>query len=193
MSKHKVINLFAGPGVGKSTTAAALFAELKYIGVNCEYIPEYAKDAAWEKRSEKFFKAQQLIYGKQSWRIERVASEVDIIITDSPLPLSLAYIDKNYAMPALRDTILQDFDRYDNINVLLGRNKPYNSSGRNQNLEQAKKLDNDIASLLIDSGLSFEYMEFGRDNVTHIIELMLDARWDNDIPTLKELYVQAPT
>jgi replication-associated recombination protein RarA len=28
--KTKVINLFGGPGTGKSTTAAALFAELKF-------------------------------------------------------------------------------------------------------------------------------------------------------------------
>jgi adenylate kinase family enzyme len=30
----KVINLFAGPGAGKSTTAAALFSKMKWKGYN---------------------------------------------------------------------------------------------------------------------------------------------------------------
>ena len=44
-----VINLFAGPGVGKSTTAARVFAELKLKGVNCEMALEFAKDKVWEE------------------------------------------------------------------------------------------------------------------------------------------------
>ena len=31
-----VINLFGGPGSGKSTMRARIFSELKYLGVNCE-------------------------------------------------------------------------------------------------------------------------------------------------------------
>ena len=48
MKRTKIVNLYGGPGTGKSTTAAALFAEMKIRGVNCEYIQEYAKDKAWE-------------------------------------------------------------------------------------------------------------------------------------------------
>lgn len=40
----KVINLFAGPGSGKSTTCAGVFSKLKLAGVNCEMALEYAKD-----------------------------------------------------------------------------------------------------------------------------------------------------
>lgn len=53
----KVINLYGGPGTGKSSTAGMLFAHLKLRGVNCEYVQEYAKDAAWEGRPKKFFEA----------------------------------------------------------------------------------------------------------------------------------------
>lgn len=42
--KQKVINLYGGPGTGKSTTAAMLFAKMKLAGFNCEYVPEFAKD-----------------------------------------------------------------------------------------------------------------------------------------------------
>ena len=43
-----VVNLFAGPGSGKSTTCAGVFSKLKLIGINCEMALEYAKDKVWE-------------------------------------------------------------------------------------------------------------------------------------------------
>ena len=33
-----VVNLYAGPGAGKSTLSAYTFAKLKMAGVNCELI-----------------------------------------------------------------------------------------------------------------------------------------------------------
>ena len=39
-----VINLFGGPGCGKSTGAAYVFSKLKMLGVNAELTSEYAKD-----------------------------------------------------------------------------------------------------------------------------------------------------
>ena len=44
-----VINLFGGPGCGKSTIAALLFGKLKQNGINCEMALEYAKDKVWEE------------------------------------------------------------------------------------------------------------------------------------------------
>ena len=52
MEKSKlpiVCNFFSGPGAGKSTLAAAVFAKLKMLGVNCELVTEFAKDKTWEK------------------------------------------------------------------------------------------------------------------------------------------------
>jgi ATP:corrinoid adenosyltransferase len=48
--KTTVISLFAGPGAGKSTSAAYLYAHLKNRGVNSELVREYVKDRAWEER-----------------------------------------------------------------------------------------------------------------------------------------------
>ena len=39
-----VVNLFAGPGSGKSTTCAGLFSKLKLAGIYCEMVLEYAKE-----------------------------------------------------------------------------------------------------------------------------------------------------
>ena len=47
--KTVVINLFGGPGCGKSTIAAELFAILKKQGYEVELVTEYAKDKVWEE------------------------------------------------------------------------------------------------------------------------------------------------
>ena len=49
----KVINLFAGPGTGKSTTAAGLFYKMKSKGYMVELVTEFAKDLVYQ---ESFFR-----------------------------------------------------------------------------------------------------------------------------------------
>ena len=182
--KSRIVNLFAGPGTGKSTTAAALFAELKYRGVNCEYVQEYAKDATWEKRGHKLFRAQEYIFGKQHFRISRTADEVDVIITDSPVLMGLVYVTPDY-LPSLKHTIREAFDQYDNLNVFLKRApfdvKKYNPKGRNQSAEEALVKDGEILKLLNDSGVEFIELEFNRTCPEQIIELMIKRGWD--VPT----------
>ena len=40
MKNTLLVNLYAGPGAGKSTGAAYIFAKLKMAGVDCEYVSE---------------------------------------------------------------------------------------------------------------------------------------------------------
>ena len=47
-----VVNLFAGPGAGKSTGAAYIFSKLKMAGVDAEYVTEFAKDKTWEENQK---------------------------------------------------------------------------------------------------------------------------------------------
>ena len=49
MKNTLLVNLYAGPGAGKSTGAAYIFAKLKTAGVDCEYVSEYAKDRVWQE------------------------------------------------------------------------------------------------------------------------------------------------
>lgn len=65
-----VVNLFAGPGTGKSTGAAYIFSKLKMKGFDCEYVSEFAKDKVWENNDE-VFKSQFYITGKQVFKIKR--------------------------------------------------------------------------------------------------------------------------
>ena len=47
MKDTLIVNLYGGPGCGKSTGAAYLFSKLKMAGVDAEYVPEFAKDKVW--------------------------------------------------------------------------------------------------------------------------------------------------
>lgn len=175
--KTKVVNLYGGPGTGKSTTAAALFSELKFRGVNCEYVQEYAKDKAWEFGTDhlgvpKVFQAQEYIFGKQHFRMRRCAQDVDVIITDSPLLLGLIYTPENFPLPSLSNVIREAYHLYDNLDIFLVRNKPYNAKGRFQTEDQARQLDIEIKHLLDAEKIPYHTVAAGRDSIEQIIKLL---------------------
>lgn len=49
----KVINLFGGAGIGKSTFAASLFAHMKQLHLNVELVQEYAKHLVYQDATDK--------------------------------------------------------------------------------------------------------------------------------------------
>jgi len=141
----KVINLFAGPGAGKSTTAAGLFYEMKHQGYKVELVTEYAKDIVWADR-HKELDDQLYITAKQHHRIFLLKEKVEYCITDSPVVLSLVYCRM---MPSSFAPFVCDvFHEYDNIAVMVKRTKPYVLFGRTQTEEEAKDLDRKIHTLV---------------------------------------------
>lgn len=138
-----VVNLFGGPGTGKSTGAAYIFSKLKLDGIDAELITEYAKDKVWEK-NEKVFDCQLYVTGKQSYRIFRCYGEVDVIVTDSPILLGIVYTKSE----TLKAAIAEESRKYNNINVYLNRVKKYNPNGRFQNETEAKNIDAQMIELL---------------------------------------------
>lgn len=161
-----VVNLFAGPCAGKSTTAADLFAELKYLGVDCEMALEYAKDKVWEK-SYHILENQIYIFGKQLHRVNRLVGQVEVIITDSPLLFSILYgCHETYAFKAL---VLEVFHRYENVNFLLERTMKYNENGRMQTEKQARALDAQIKELLDQNHVEYQPFISTKENVEKIL------------------------
>jgi len=147
--KTLIVNFYAGPGAGKSTLAAGLFAELKSRGVNCELITEYAKDKVWEE-SFGVFHDQLYIFAKQAHRIRRVLGKVDVVVTDSPLLLSLHYGAKEADIfgGTWWDLVMTEHSRVQSLNVFLLRVKKYEPSGRTQTEDKAKEIDLQILDLL---------------------------------------------
>ena len=152
MKNTIVVNLLGGPGLGKSTTMAALFAKLKQNNIDCEMSPEFAKDCVWENRKDTF-NDQIYLFGKQQHRLFRLKGKVDVVITDSPIILNVLYGDNN---PELHALVLSEFNKYNNMNFFLDRKKLYNPNGRNQTEDEAKALDIELKALL--DKLKVEYI-----------------------------------
>jgi nicotinamide riboside kinase len=151
-----VINLYGGPGCGKSTAAASLFSMLKMTGINCELVTEFAKDLTWDE-SSRVLGYQPYVFGQQAWRLERLSGKVDMVITDSPLILSTVYCDP--ALPqSWHDYVLWEHNRHSSMNFFIKRSNNYVQVGRNQSLEDAEKIDSLILHKL--KYLNIEVTEF---------------------------------
>lgn len=154
----KLINLFGGPGTGKSTCAAHLFSQLKmHTTIKVEMVYEYAKKLTYSKRQH-HLKQQDYVYAKQRHDIEALIGQVDYILVDSPLLLSLAYLPNNFPQ-SFRIFVLEMWKEYDNINFFLKRVKPYQTYGRNQKENEAIDLDNKIYRILLDYKIPFNIVE----------------------------------
>ena len=149
-----VINLFGGPGCGKSTMAAYIFSKLKMQHINCELVTEFAKDKTWE-HNKRALACQPYVFGNQCYRIDKLKDQVDVIITDSPLFLAVFYNYDKSIEPEFTQMVLKKFNSFKNMNFFLIRNKKYNPIGRSQTEEEARALDNKIKSQL--DSLHIEY------------------------------------
>ena len=150
-----VVNLFGVPGAGKSTGAAYIFYRLKTSGINAELVTEFAKDKVWEQ-SREVFNNQAYIFGEQSFRLGRCADKVDVIVTDSPLPLSIIYNEDRRLTENFNAMVIDVFNSYDNLNYFLTRTKPYNPVGRKQTEEESNALSNPICKMLEKYNISYE-------------------------------------
>ena len=175
--KHTiVVNLIGGPGSGKSTTAAGLFYNLKKLGVNCEMALEYAKDKVYEE-SFKTMDDQLYIFGKQYHRMWRLKNLVDVIITDSPLLLSIYYnkTKSNYC----EDLIVEQYNKFNNMLYILKRdNIEFKQEGRIQNEEESKHIDMEVKNILDRNNIS--YIEISTlDAIEKITEDVVNKLNDN--------------
>ena len=167
-----IVNLFGVPGAGKSTGAAYIFSQLKMKGINAELITEFAKDKVWEN-NEKVFKNQLYLFGKQSFRISRVQDEVDVIVTDSPLLLSILYNQTPILGENFNQLVYDVFTSYNNINYLIRRTKPYNPSGRMQTEEESNALAQPMVDLLTNWNVPYSNISGDIDGYDQIVNEIL--------------------
>ena len=164
----KVINLFGGPNSRKSTTAYQLAGFLKEKGLQAELVTEFAKDLVWDGAPKEAFEDQLTITAEQHHRQNRLRGKCDIIVTDSPLLLGLAYVKADY-FPSYKHIVREAFESFDNHNFYIQRPADYNPVGRNQTKEEAEALDLVIADIL----LPYKYEVIGNENAARkIMEIM---------------------
>lgn len=143
-----VINLMGAPGTGKSTIASELFSKMKWLGYDVELVSEYAKELVWEERNETF-KNELYLFAKQHHRMFRLNNKVRYIITDRPLILSIFY-NKKYGdnSEVFKNLVLQEINKFKNINIFLNRTKPYVQKGRNQTEEESKEFASEMLNIV---------------------------------------------
>ena len=166
----KVINIFGGPGIGKSTTASGLFYMMKKNRLKCEYVTEYAKDLVWEKRFNILAEDPLSLLAEQHRRIDRLKGNVDYVVTDSPILLSAIYA--NHYQEGKKDLgenglihfnklTAELFNKFDNYNYFLVHTQKigYQGEGRLQNSIEALERDEEIFDYLVANEVRFKIME----------------------------------
>lgn len=156
--KCVVINLFGVPSAGKSTGAAYIFSKLKMMGINAELITEFAKDKVWEENSEVFKPDNQCyLFGEQFYKMSRCRDKVDVIVTDSPLPLSILYNKSETLGEDFNKVVMNCYKSFNNLSYLITRDRPYNPRGRIHTEKESDALKIPLTQLL--NSRNIDYVE----------------------------------
>lgn len=169
MAKTLVINLFAGPGAGKSTCAWQLAGELTRQEHRVEYVPKYAKELLWDERMDMLdgsLEHQQMIFEEQNRRIRRLDGKADIIITDCPLLFSSLYC-KEYSKE-FDQKVRETFFSHENFNLFVNRGNEYDQTGRMQTQEESLAIDGKILNYLHSHNIFL--VSYERDDVEWIVQ-----------------------
>jgi hypothetical protein len=171
------INLYGGPGSGKSTTAAWLFSELKLHGFSVELVNEFCKSWAYQGRKIKRFD-QIYLFGKQHQaEYKCLTNGVKHIVTDSPLILPCIYGEKycgkEISVPL--EMLVKEYDKeFPCYNIFLDRGeKKYIQEGRYESLEQAQEIDRITKAKLIELYGEKSFITAGYRDRNYILQNVL--------------------
>jgi hypothetical protein len=171
----QVINLIGGSGLGKSTTAAGLFSEMKLRGLHVELVTEYVKKWAWQgKKIDPL--DQPLIFGKQAHAESILYGKVDWIVTDSPLILSALYEEFYNGKSIIKPSVINFLEAAKekgvvHHNFFMARNKPFDTRGRYETEEIARSVDEFMRGALKALGSPYTVVECAdRDRTLTILK-----------------------
>ena len=150
-----LLNLFGGPGSGKSTLAARIFSELKARGINAELVSEYAKDKVYEE-NKTALKNQLYLLAKQNYKIATCADKVNVIVTDSPLLLSIIYNKNPILGKEFDKLVLKLSNSYDSLNIFIKRTHEFKSEGRVHSEDESDNISTQILNLLNENNIDYE-------------------------------------
>ena len=171
-----VVNLFGGPGSGKSTGADYVYSRLKMAGINCELVTEVAKDYVWDE-SDPMLLDQLIVFAYQFHRLRRLDGKVQGAITDSPVILSMIYAknDRICKNDMVFKTLCQSCSNtWKSKNYLVKRWKPYSQVGRVETEVEAKRKDFEILQALIMDGSDYRVIDGNSMGYEQIVSDVLD-------------------
>jgi nicotinamide riboside kinase len=166
-----IVNIVGGPGIGKSTLAAALFATLKKRGILVEHVQEYAKELVW-KRDFKTLANQDFVLAGQIQKLDFLVDQVKVIVLDGSLINGMYYNRRNGGSYQRIDAnIIEYYNRFRNI-VVCPIRKPFEFSqeGRLEGLDESKQIDIALRGILRELGE--EYTEIDVDNIEFLADLV---------------------
>lgn len=204
-----VINLWGAPSSGKSTTAAGLFFLMKINKFKVELVTEYAKDLSWEfshyqrvlgidlknKKEDlqdveetlpALQREQTQIFAEQNHRLLRLHGEVDYAITDSPLPLAVFYMPKNY-FKEFPSVVFEQFHKYENTNFFLHRKGEFENFGRIHTEKQSVFLSEKLREFLKTNQINFNEIDATPNTPNEIFERIFPKPLQMKIPNAEHV------
>jgi hypothetical protein len=169
-----VVNCIGGPGVGKSFLAMEITIALKRVGIRCELAEEYAKRLVWEGNRQALAD-QSVVFSGQEHLLELLRDKVEVIVTDSPLILSVIY-NADKTTPEFKQRVLDRFNSFHNLTYFVQRSLPYDQVGRIHSLEESKAIDVEIKRVLIQNEIPFSMVYPGEYNLDVVVDDILQYK-----------------
>lgn len=149
-----IVEVAVGPGGGKSTAAADLYASLKRRHLSVELAHEYVKRWAWEDRAVSSLD-EYYICGKQIHEESSLLGKVDVVVADRPVCFSEVFAEL-YAPAEVYNGVAAMVRSYyeataaaghRRVVVLLPRSRTYRTEGRFEAEAAAREIDLAIEDL----------------------------------------------
>ena len=175
----KVINLFAGPGTGKTTLCYELLAAMKKQGLRVEHVRDIPREEVyWESWRELDDHLIQLAKIQSAINMHR--PHCDYLVVESPVLMRLAYLPTvNERQPmngekAISQLALALHQQEDNLDVLLVRNPEfgYDQRGRDQNEAQALERSRITEDIVARHAPSHLRVMAGKDGIDSILQAL---------------------
>lgn len=153
--KNLIVNVYGGPGCGKSTRINYIASILKLNGIPCEVCPEFAKDEIHRGCADNL-KDQKYIFGNQQHLLKKLTEIYPIIINDGTLMNCIMYDlsgDKEF-----HNVIYKTYKEYENLNYFIERRNDiqFVQEGRVHDYNESIKKDKEILNILTEYKESYE-------------------------------------
>jgi len=176
----KLINLFGGPGIGKSSIAAGITYKLKKKHISCNNPYEFPKKLAWDNNIPAI-SDQLYVFANQHRGIAESYGKVDYIVIDSPILFSTIYhryytngYPAQFYGDSFHNMVIDLHKKYDSINILLERTgeQTHNEQERFQKLEQSIEIDRLCKSVLDTTKCFYYTVKVNDDSVKNIMKII---------------------